>query len=81
MEVSGDLVMIHGPAGDLTAATDDLCVVLRFDAVVRDVPSPSEPLNVRPGSVRNQAVVTFDADPGSGVSSRTVTAAVDTRLV
>lgn len=78
LEVAGDVIRVHGPAGDLAADPDDLCVVLTFDAVVRDVPSGGEALNKRPNSVTNQAVVTYNVGAGE---ARTATATVNTEVV
>ena len=82
IRVTGDLIEIIGPAGDLATSTDDLCVVLTFRAVVQDAPNDAgEALVRRPGVVTNEAIVTFDADPSASVAPRTVRARVDTQVV
>ena len=60
VEVTGDVITVHGPAGDRSATPDDLCFVLRFDAVVRDVPAAGEPK----GLVHAIERKTLDALPG-----------------
>ena len=48
LTVDGQLVELSALGADL--GNQDGCAVLRFDAIVQDVPDAGEPLNVRPGS-------------------------------
>ena len=63
LTVTGDVITLALP-GSLSP-TEDLCVQLRFDATVDDNALPTAHFNVRPGTVRNTAVLRSTPPPAT----------------
>ncbi|HTW13913.1 MAG TPA: SdrD B-like domain-containing protein [Nocardioides sp.] len=66
--------------GPITPAVGETaCFVLRFDAVVRDVPAGGDSLNRRPNNVTNRADLVYHIN--GGTDDRRATATISTQVV